>query len=146
MAKMNSKYKYMYDAAPSVALVPRDAPQQTISQGFEPIKLDELDGYWNEDGYLADQTFAVAVNVTEVTITDGGPIPVYLGFTDGVEEILTQTVFVSSTGQFVFLVDIDTVKAGLPTATEMYIATGVEDGGIGATITLYSWIAGAIIR
>jgi hypothetical protein len=46
----------------------------------------------------------------------------------------------------VFLVDIDTMVASLPEVNFMRLSTGVQDGGTGASITLYSWIAGTIIR
>ena len=66
MAKMNSKFKYMFDAAPSVQLIERDEVAKTATFNSDPYILDQLDGYWNTEGELADQTFALVVNVTEV--------------------------------------------------------------------------------
>lgn len=66
MAKMNSNFKYMFDAAPSITLIAKDGVAKTENFNGTPIVLDEVDGYWNS-GELADQTFAVVVNVTALT-------------------------------------------------------------------------------
>lgn len=65
MAKMNSKFKYMFDAAPSVSLMAQGDAPKTASFNGAPITLDVLKGYWNPaPAAPADKTFAVIVNVT----------------------------------------------------------------------------------
>lgn len=64
MSKMNSPFKYLYDAAPEAALMVRGAGAQTANFSGTPIVLDVLNGYWNPaPAGLADQTLAVVVNV-----------------------------------------------------------------------------------
>lgn len=65
MAKMNSKFKYMFDAAPSVRLIARDNVAKTASFNSSPVTLDKLEGHWTSNE-LADQTFALVVNVTDM--------------------------------------------------------------------------------
>lgn len=66
MAKMNSKFKYMYDAAPSASLRAFDSAASTSTFTGTALVLDELEGYWNTAKVLADQTLAVIVNVTDI--------------------------------------------------------------------------------
>lgn len=68
MAKMNSKFKYMFDAAPSVRLIARDGVAKDTSFNSGVVVLDKLEGHWTSNE-LADQTFAVAVNVTDLEIS-----------------------------------------------------------------------------
>lgn len=65
MAKMNSAFKYMYDAAPSIALLPKDGAVRTATFNGPEKALDQVEGYWNTNE-LADKTFAVVVHVTEL--------------------------------------------------------------------------------
>lgn len=67
MAHMNTKFQYMYDAAPSVSLWAADAAAKTASfTDAGAITLDVLEGYWNTQGELADKTLAVIVNINAV--------------------------------------------------------------------------------
>lgn len=68
MAKMNSKFKYMFDAAPSVRLIARDNVAKTASFDSSPVALDKLEGHWVSNE-LADQTFALVVNVTDLEVS-----------------------------------------------------------------------------
>lgn len=65
MSRMNSKFRYMFDAAPSITLITKGDAAETATFNSDAIVLDEVEGYWNS-GQLADQTFAVVVNVTDV--------------------------------------------------------------------------------
>lgn len=65
MAKMNSKFKYMFDAAPSVRLIERNGTPQVASFNSAAVALDKLEGHWTSNE-LADQTFALVVNVTDI--------------------------------------------------------------------------------
>lgn len=144
--KMNSRFKYMFDAAPSVALVAKDGVAKTASFNGAPLTLDTLQGYWT-DGELADQTFAVVVNVTALDRTTGdetytlelefGPA----GFA-GAEK--THKLVVTATGQYVFLVDLDTVKAVQADVAQVRLVGTLA--GTTPSVTLHAFIAGAIIR
>lgn len=68
MAKMNSPFKYMFDAAPSVRLIARDLTPKVASFNSAAVALDKLEGHWTS-GELADQTFAVVVNVTDLNVS-----------------------------------------------------------------------------
>lgn len=148
MAKMNSKFKYMYDAAPSVALRARGEAALTADGNSTAIALDKLDGYWNTEEELADQTFAVVVNVDAIDTTTGDEEYVLsLVFGDDAaftNSASTHSLAVTETGQYVFLVDFDTVSALVEGVSFMRIALDVT--GTTPIINYYSWIGGAIIR
>lgn len=147
MAKMNSKFKYMFDAAPSITLEAKTAPARTADGNTSEIVLDQLDGHWNVLGELADQTFAVAVNVTALDQTTGDEtyeLSLVFGDEGFAESLVTHTLAVSAPGQYVFLVDVDTVRAALDVADRMRIALDVN--GTTPSIDFHAWIAGAIIR
>lgn len=66
MAKLNSKFKFMYDAAPAITLLAKGDAAKVATFNGSAIVLDDLDGYWNS-GELADDILAVIVNVTALT-------------------------------------------------------------------------------
>lgn len=149
MAKMNSKFKYMYDAAPSIKLAPNDGVAVTADTNFTPYALDQLNGYWNTQGELADQTFAVVINVDSIDTTTGDETYVFslqfgdaVGFGSGTT--ITHRIAVTGPGQYVALVDIDTVKAMLDDATHMRLQLDVT--GTTPIAVFKAFIAGAIIR
>lgn len=65
MSKMNTSHRYMYDAAPAVALLPRGAAKTESFTGTG-IALDKVGGHWNVKGELGDETLAVVINVTAI--------------------------------------------------------------------------------
>lgn len=150
MAKMNSKHKYMYDAAPSIKLAPNDGVAVTADTNFVAYALDQLNGYWNTQGELADQTFAVVINVDDIDTTTGDETYVFslqfgdaVGFGSGTA--VTHRLAATASGQqLVALVDFDTVKAMLDDATHMRLQLDVT--GTTPIITFKAFIAGAIIR
>lgn len=151
MAKMNSQFKYMYDAAPSVALVAKDHIAKTASFNGVSVALDTVGGYWNaprgaKSRILADTTFAVVINVEEVdTATDEaytaavefGP----LGFADSVK---IGELKITKPGQYVILVDADTVAFMQEDVAAMRLAVTAE--GTTPSITLHAFIGGRIIN
>lgn len=243
MAKMNSKFKYQFDAAPSVRLIARDQVAKTASFNSAAVTLDKLEGHWTSNE-LADQTFALVVNVTdlevsartatitlasviatdEITLDDGVNTGLVLtagtdyavganntetaanlaaaindAYDDGdiaftatsnlavvtvtntlgvggtlteAETTLSTTAFaggnesyafavqvgpvgfasnavlgtlnITRTGQYVFLVDLDTAIA-MKSDTAAIRLVGTL-AGVAPSITLYSWIAGRILR
>lgn len=147
MAKMNSKFKYMYDAAPAIALAAKGAAARTASFDGTTLALDKLEGYWNTEGELADQTFAVAINIDDAVTTAGDEVyTLGLEFGDDAaftNAVTTHTAAVTGTGQIAFLVDVDTVRALLADASHMRL-TGTL-AGLAPSIELHAWIAGRII-
>ncbi len=150
MAKMNSKFKYMYDAAPSIALAANGGVALTADANLTAYALDQLDGHWNTEGELADQTFAVVINVEDLDLTTGDETYVFsLQFGDAVGfgggTVITHRLAATAAGQqLAALVDIDTVKAMLDDATHMRLQLDVS--GTTPSITFKAFIAGAIIR
>lgn len=146
MTKMNSNFKYMLDAAPSITFRDGAAAALTADGNTNAITLDELAGHWTS-GELADSTFAVVVNVAEldeitgdetyVLSLEAGPV----GFATATK---VGTLTVTETGQHVFLVDLDTVKKSKADAAALRIAVDVS--GTTPSIKFTAFIAGAIIR
>jgi len=63
---MNSKHRYMFDAAPSVSLLTQGDAAKVATFTGPAVILDQVEGYWNANE-LADQSFAVVLNVTALT-------------------------------------------------------------------------------
>lgn len=146
MSKMNSKFKYMLDAAPAITFRDGDAAAVTATGNSAAIALDQLDGYWNS-GELADSTFAIVVNVLaldEVTGNETYTLELEAGPVGFGSSIKTDKLTISETGQYVMLVDIDTiVKMKADTAALRLAATLA---GTTPSITYTAFIAGAILR
>jgi hypothetical protein len=147
MSKMNSRFKYMYDAAPESALLPKDHAAHVASFNGPTVALPTLGGYWNVPAISAELAFAVAINVEAVDHTTGDETYA-LALTFGVDgtfatKVAAGTVSVKGTGQYVILVDIDTVVAQLgaaPTAVRIEAALA----GTTPSITAHAWLAGEI--
>jgi len=148
MAKMNSKFKYMYDAAPASALIVKDHAAKTASFDGPAVVLDKVLGYWNvADPILADSTVAIAINVEEVETSTGDEtyeLALEVGPEGFATSVTTHTVTVTGPGQYVMLVDFDTIKAMKDDAAAVRIAGTL--GGTTPSIKLHAWFAGAIIR
>jgi hypothetical protein len=150
MAKMNSQFKYMYDAAPSISLVPKDHVAKTADFTGTAIILDTVQGYWNagtaaNSRSLADTTFAVVINVEEFDGAEADAAVLTLEFGPvGFESAITVgTVTVNKAGQYVILVDADTVKFQKPDVAAMRLKGDLAAAG---SVTLHAFIGGAIIR
>lgn len=144
MAKLNSKFKHMYDAAPSVALIAKDGVAKTASFTGPAYALDKLDGYWNDAGELADMLLTVVTNVAAV---DRGAGDEAYGLTieASADAAFTAPVEVASiapdvlaTGQLVAILDMDTVLAAVPGVS--YLRVKGTLAGVAPSIELYSWI------
>lgn len=122
MAKMNSKFKYMFDAAPSVRLIARDNVAKTANFNSSPVTLDKLEGHWTSNE-LADQTFALVVNVTDIaasartaTITLTSVVATdQITFNDGVNAPITLEA------------DDDFAVGGSNNATAVNLAEAIND-------------------
>jgi hypothetical protein len=146
MSKLNSKFQYMYDAAPTAALRLKTDPQLVATAALPGLALDKIGGFWNTAGELADKTLAVVVNVTAVDPDgtydielQGGPV----GFASN--KVIGALKGVTAPGQYVILVDIGTakrLKADLAALRLNAIVTDTDGAGAGVPgITFYSWIA-----
>lgn len=146
MAKLKGHLKYMFDAAPASQLIVKDGVAKTASFNGPSIVLDELDGYWNTAGELADDTFAIAVNVTALDKTTGDEaydVVLEFGPVGYATSIKTGKLTISSTGQYVILVDADTLRK--QKADGAAIRLVLTAAGTTPSITLHAWIAGHII-
>lgn len=144
--KMHSLFRYMYDAAPSVSLRAKDAAAITASGALTGITLDQLEGYWTS-GELADKTVAVVVNVTAVDTANGtydialeaGPV----GF--GTSKAIHKLNGITKTGQYVMLVDFDTVTLLKNDAAAIRLnVTANDTDGAGAnepSITFHAFLS-----
>lgn len=65
MTNMNSKYRYMFDADPSVSLLAQSDVAHVATFTGTTHVFDVLDGYWN-NGDFADESLAIVINVTDV--------------------------------------------------------------------------------
>lgn len=147
MAKMNSKFKYMLDAAPAITFRAPDAAAITADGAAGTVTLDKLDGYWNTEGELADTTFAVVVNVSALDTTTGDETYV-LNLEAGPVGFATSLVVgrltITEPGQYVILVDIDTVVKQKADTAALRLSADV--GGTTPSITFGAFIGGAILR
>lgn len=149
MAKMNSQFKYMYDAAPSVALVAKDHQAHTGSFNGTAIILDKLGGYWNTNDArsLADTTFAIVLNVEAIDTTTGDETytaAIEFGPVNFATSVKPNVVTIKRPGQYVMLVDADTVAFMNNDVAAMRLA--VTAGGTSPSITLHAFVGGAIIN
>ena len=147
MAKLKSNFKYMLDAAPAITFRNAAAAPITADASTAAIVLDTLDGYWNTNNELADSTFAVVINVNALDEATGDETYV-LNLVAGPVGFGTSTVVgtvrVVETGQYVILVDADTVRKSVPNAAALRIDVDVT--GTTPSIDFVAFIGGAIIR
>lgn len=144
---MHSRFQYMYDAAPSVALRARGAAPLAADGADAPLALDTLTGYWT-DGELADKTLAVVINVDALTVD--ADLDYVVNVQVAADEAFTAPVTVASlsqvpaTGQYVLLLDMDTVSKVAPGALFIRTATDITDGAGAAvaSIDFYAWLSG----
>lgn len=146
MAKLKGKLKYMYDAAPASALIAKDGIAKTASFNGTAITLDELDGYWNNAAELADDVFAIAVNVTALDTGNADEtytIELEFGPVGFGTSIKTSKLTIPAIGQYVILVDADTLRKMKANGAAIRLAATLA--GTTPSITLHAWIAGHVI-
>jgi hypothetical protein len=105
-------------------------------------------GYWNTLGELADQAFAVAVNVTALDATTGDEtytIELEFGDAGYAHSQKLHKLVVPAPGQYVILVDIPTAKKVLGANKLNEFRAVVTVAGTTPSITLNAWMAGQII-
>lgn len=133
--QMNTKFQYMYDAAPASALISKGAAK-TASFVGNTITLDTLKGFWTS-GELADKTLAIVVNVDAADFGTGDET---YDLEAKVGAVTVGVTPVTGPGQYVILLDMMTVAKTAPGETALTLAGTVA--GTTPSITLYSWISG----
>lgn len=141
MANMNSKFRYMYDADPSVSLIPNDGAAHTATFNSASLALDFNDGYWNVPAQIADEAFAIVINVTAVDHTTGDETYNFalVGSSDGfaTSTQIGAVAKVPATGQYVILVDALTMTEEVPGITAIRLAATLA--GTTPSITAFAF-------
>lgn len=148
MAKMNSKFRYMYDAAPTIALITKDGVAKTATFNGVTHTLDKLEGWWNTAGEIADTVFAIAINVDALDHTTGDEtytIALQVGDDGFTHSVTTQSIAVAAPGQYVLLVDMPTIVALLGAYKPTSLRLVATLAGTTPSFTGYAWMAGEII-
>ncbi len=143
MSQFNTSHRYIFDAAPATLFRGRSEAAVTGPGPLGPVKLDALDGYWNTNGELADQTLAVILNVVDIDTTDGDEAyPFIVAASDGDDVMLTGnefgTIEVTEIGQYVLPLDIPTALQLDPTTAGLMLFAGPS--GTTPSITFHAWV------
>lgn len=135
--KMNSRFRYMYDAASTVSLRAKGSGAMAATTAGAQLALDQLQGYWTAAFHeLADQAFAVVVNVTAVDHTTGDETyKLDLVTENGVVIATTKVV---GTGQYILFVDVGTARHADPAFTT--IALNATLGGTSPSLDFFAWL------
>ena len=142
--KMNSKFKYMYDAAPAVALLERGSVKTADFNG-DPITFDTIEGYWNTVDELADQTIAVVINVESVAASEAGNTTQTATVTiNGV--VATDEITLSDgTDSITLVADTDFSVGADDDATATNLATAINDAHTANDIDATATAADAVV-
>lgn len=142
MAKMNSAAQFPFDAESSITLRDEAAAAITSASTVNGTakELDYLTSYW-DSGVIADRWLTYVANVT--VSTDPGADTAVIGLQVSADEAFTTPVelfrtpdILGKTGQFVYKIDVATLKLLLPTAR--YIRTIAVTTGAGAHVFDYN--------
>lgn len=134
--KMHSRTRYMYDAATEASLRAKSAAAITASTAGAALVLDTLQGYWTT-GELADNTLAVVANVN--AIDNGTGDETYKLDVKTNNGIVVGTATVKALGQYVILLDMDTVRLSDPTAVSISLDATIA--GTTPSLDFFAWIA-----
>jgi hypothetical protein len=119
--KMTSRFRQMFDAATATLFRGRTAADivATTAAAGAALTLDVLQGYWTDGKELADQLLPVVVNVLKADHTTGDETYKLDVVTNN--GVVVGTAKVIGVGQYVILVDADTLRLSDPTATTIQI-------------------------
>jgi hypothetical protein len=118
--KMGSRFKQMFDAAPDTLFRGRTAADVVATADSAAVSLDKLQGFWTDGSEFADENLAVIVNVLKADHTTGDETyKIDVVTNNGVVIATTKVVGV---GQYVLLVDADTLRNADPTAASIHVA------------------------
>jgi hypothetical protein len=115
--KMNSRFRQMFDAAAGTLFRGRTDVDVLATADSAVVTLDKLTGYWTDGNELADQLLPVIVNALKVDRTTGDETYKIEVVTNN--GIVVGTAKITGVGQYVILVDADTLHLSDPTATSI---------------------------
>jgi hypothetical protein len=134
--KMNSRFRQMFDAAPDTLFRGRTAADVTATADSAVVALDKLTGFWTDGNELADYLLPVIVNVLKADHTTGDETyKVDVVTNNG---IVVATSKVIGVGQYVLLVDADTLHQADPTAVSIHVAATL--GGTTPILNYAAWL------
>jgi hypothetical protein len=135
--KMNSRYRFMYDAASKASLRAQGQADITADAAGSELVFDELTGYWT-DAYneLADQSVAVVANVTKADFTTADETYTLNLVTNN--GVTVATAKVTGVGQYVLFVDMGTLRLSDPTAASFSLDADV--GGTTPILNFFAWL------
>ncbi len=144
MSKMNTSHRYIYDAAPATLLRARTAAAVTSTGDSSVVVLDTLKGFWNTAGELADETFAIVINVTDLDATTGDETYSLAAKATNAAGVVNNaaalgTLAINAVGQYVILVDAATVKKVASNFGGVKLTATLA--GTTPSITYHSWIS-----
>jgi hypothetical protein len=134
--KMNSRFRQMYDAATDTLFRGRTQPDVTATADSAVLNLDKLTGYWTDGTELADQLFPVIVNALKVDHTTGDETYKIDVVTNN--GVVVGTAKIVGVGQYVILVDGETLHLSDPTATSIKLTATL--GGTTPILNYAAWL------
>jgi hypothetical protein len=134
--KMNSRFRQMYDAAVGTLFRDRLQADITATADSAVLTLDKLTGYWTDGNELADQLLPVIVNALKVDHTTGDETYKIDVVTNN--GVVVGTAKVVGVGQYVILVDADTLHLSDPTATSIKLTATL--GGTTPILNYAAWL------
>jgi hypothetical protein len=134
--KMNSRFRQMFDAAADTLFRGRTAADVVATADSAVVNIDKLTGYWTDGNELADQLFPVIVNALKVDRTTGDETYKIDVVTNN--GIVVGTAKITGVGQYVILVDADTLHLSDPTATSIKLTATL--GGTTPILNYAAWL------
>jgi hypothetical protein len=134
--KMNSRFRQMFDAAADTLFRGRAAADVVATADSAVVNIDKLTGYWTDGNELADQLFPVIVNALKVDRTTGDETYKIDVVTNN--GVVVGTAKITGVGQYVILVDADTLHLSDPTATSIKLTATL--GGTTPILNYAAWL------
>lgn len=141
MAKMNSGYRYMFDAAPSINLLPAKAPAYEADFASAEIEFDTLKGYWTSNE-LADQSLAIIINVTDIAAASARTATITLTAVVATDEV---TLDDEQNAPITLAANTDFAVGGDDTVTAANLAQEINDRNAANEIAFTATSAGNVV-
>lgn len=135
--KMGNRFRNMYDAATATLFRARGSADVTATTAaLGTVTLDKLQGFWTDGTELADQLIPVIVNVNSIDHTTGDETYKLDVVTNN--GVVVGSVAPKAIGQYVILVDADTLHLEDPTASTIQINATLS--GTTPIINFAAWV------
>jgi hypothetical protein len=134
--KMNSRFRQMFDAAADTLFRGRTAADVVATADSAVVNIDKLTGFWTDGNELADQLFPVIVNALKVDRTTGDETYKIDVVTNN--GVVVGTAKITGVGQYVILVDADTLHLSDPTAASIKLTATL--GGTTPILNYAAWL------